>query len=319
MGALALVTTLTAGLVGDLAVADAAVAPCGSLAASYSRSAPPAYSHVVVLMEENWSYNSFAASTAAPFLTQLSRSCGNETNFHAATHTSQPNYMAATSGIASGVGAQVGNANVFQQLQSAGKTWRSYEESMPATCSGANNGLYKPGHNPAYFYTDLRSPLNTCAQYDVPLAPALSAAIATDSLPAFSWITPNLCHDWHWSDACTGPSSGRVTAGDTWLSTLIPQLTALPSYRAGSTLIVVTFDEGQGGVSGVDCTNPVYYPTHPDCRIPTVVVSPYLTPGTTDGTDLNLYSLLATTEDVLRLPRLGRAVDQRSMRATMPF
>ncbi|MGZ4646318.1 MAG: hypothetical protein ACXVYC_08410, partial [Blastococcus sp.] len=71
VGLLAVVTMLTAGLVTHLPVADAAVAPCGSLAANYSRSAPPAYSHVVVLMEENWSYNSFAASTAAPFLTQL--------------------------------------------------------------------------------------------------------------------------------------------------------------------------------------------------------------------------------------------------------
>jgi hypothetical protein len=50
-----------------------------------------------------------------------------------------------------------------------------------------------------------------------------------------------------------------------------------------------------------------------------VVVSPYIAPRTTDGTDLNLYSLLGTTEDILGVPRLARAVGQRSMRATMPF
>ncbi|MGZ4607328.1 MAG: alkaline phosphatase family protein [Oryzihumus sp.] len=293
--------------------------PCGSLSGSFDPANPPQYDHVVVLMEENWSYQSFATSTAAPFLTQLSLSCGNETNFHAATHTSQPNYMAATSGIASAVGAQVANANLFEQLQSIGKTWRSYEESMPANCSGSSVAPYKPGHNPAYYYTDLLSPLNTCVQNDLPLDAVLPAAIATDSLPAFSWITPNLCHDWHWSTACTGASSERVSAGDAWLSNLIPQLTAMPSYQAGRTLIVVTFDEGEGGVSGVDCTDPAYYVSHPDCQIPTVVVSPYIAPGTTDATDLNLYSLLGTTEDILGVPRLGRAVGQPSMRATMPF
>ena len=73
------------------------------------------------------------------------------------------------------------------------------------------------------------------------------------------------------------------------------------------------------GTAGADCTSPAYYSRHPDCQIPTVVVSPYVTPGTVDGTDLNLYSLLATTQDALGLPRLGRAVGQASMRATMRF
>jgi phospholipase C len=226
--------------------------------------------------------------------------------------------MAATSGIASGVGAHVANDNVFHQVQGTARTWRSYEESMSGPCSGSGTS-YKPGHNPALFYTDLRSPVNTCALDDLPLTPALSADIAADTLPTYSWITPNLCHDFHWGTTCGSTTSARFAAGDAWLANLLPKLAAMPSYLSGRTLIVVTFDEGRGGTAGVDCTKPSYYVNHPDCQIPTVVVSPYIVQGTADASDLNLYSLLGTTEDVLGVGRLGRAVSQPSMRDTMPF
>ena len=292
--------------------------PCGSLSGSFDPSHPPAYQHVIVLMEENWDYRDFVTSTQTPFLTGLAHNCGNEADFHAATHSSEPNYMAATSGIASAIGAHVANDNVFHQVQSAGASWRSYEESMSGPCASTGTE-YKPGHNPAFYYTDLRSPVNTCALDDLPLTPALAADIAADTLPAYAWITPNLCDDFHWDSTCGSTTSARFAAGDAWLGKLLPQLTAMPSYQSGKTLIVVTFDEGTGGTAGVDCTDPSYYPSHPDCQIPTVVVSPYLQPGTSDANDQNLYSLLGTTEDILGVPRLGRAVGQPSMRTTMPF
>jgi hypothetical protein len=293
--------------------------PCGALASSYSSAALPQYEHVVVLMEENWSYAGLMASTEAPFLYQLNANCGSETNFHAATHPSQPNYMAATSGTASGVGVKTSADNVFQQVQAAGRTWKGYAESMSTPCQGSSTATYKPGHNPAVFYTDLRQPANTCLANDVPLEGTLALDIANDSLPAYSWITPNECHIFYWVTSCSTPRSQLTRVGDAWLADLLPRLTATPSYQAGKTLILITYDEGGIGTSGVDCTDPAYYPAHPDCQVPTVVVSPYLTRGTTDGTDLNLYSLLATTQDVLGLPRLGRAVGQASMRTTMPF
>lgn len=294
--------------------------PCGALTRQYNAASPPQYAHVVVIMEENWSYSHFVASTAAPYLKGLASGCGNEANFHAATHPSQPNYMAATSGIASGVGATVANPDIFSQLQSRGQTWKAYEESMPVNCSTSSASPYKPGHNPAVFYTDLRSP-NGCALNDVPLAPALSNDIAKDTLPTYSWITPNLCNDWHWQTGCPEASSARVAAGDAWLAGLIPQLTAMQSYQNGDTVIIITFDEGEGGTNGVNCADPAYYPTHPDCQIPTVVISPYIAAGSVDPTDQSLYSLLGTTEDILGVGRLGRAADTytQSMRPGLRF
>ena len=73
------------------------------------------------------------------------------------------------------------------------------------------------------------------------------------------------------------------------------------------------------GWDDIDCAAPTYYVTHPDCQIPTVVVSPYIQPGATDTADHNLYALLATTEDMLGLKRLGRAVGQHSLRPGLHF
>jgi hypothetical protein len=289
--------------------------PCGLL--TYDPENPPVYDSVVVLMEENWSYADFAASTQSPYLTGLAAECGNETNFHAVTHPSQPNYMAATSGVASKVGVTVANDNVFHQLQDAGLSWRSYQESMTGTCMAGSKGTYKPGHNPAVYYSDLRSPTNTCALWDVPLSPALDDDIAGDDLPAYAWVTPNLCHDFHWQSGCGFAAAQATAQGDAWLESFLPRLTALPSYQAGHVLIVVTFDEGREdtNTTGVDCTAPEYYGGHPDCQIPTVVISPYIAAGgQSDPTDLNLYSLLRTTEDNFGLPYLGRAATASSMR-----
>jgi hypothetical protein len=192
---------------------------------------------------------------------------------------------------------------------------------MPQACSGASTTLYKAGHNPAYWYDDLRTPSNTCRQNDVPLAPALNNDIAADRLPAYSWIVPNKCHIFYWSSGCPGTRAGRIGVGDQWLAGMLPRLLAMPSYQAGRTLILITFDEGRETTQTrrVDCTDPAYYSGHPDCQIPTVVVSPYIVPGTTDGRDLNLYGLLGTVQDILGLPRLGRAVGQPSLRSGLRF
>lgn len=294
--------------------ADAATAgPCGTLTGT------PAYEHVVVIMDENVSYNQLKKSPQASYLHSLAAQCGSELFMHAATHPSQTNYMAMTSGVASGLGIHTANDNVFHQAQVHGDTWKVYGEDMPRTC--ANTKVpYKTGHNPAFWYTDLQTPTNTCALYDVPMKPALDNDIANDSLPKFAWITPNICNDMHGLASCPMPNSQRIGAGDTWLSTMIPRLTAMPSYQAGQTLIVMTWDEGNGGeVSGSDCTDPLVYSSQTSCQIPTIIVSPYVTTGATDATDHNLYGLLGDVQDILGYPRLGRAVGASSLRPGLGF
>lgn len=299
--------------------AHAATAPCGSLASAYKPLSPPKYQHLVVIMDENLSYAQWKSSTQASYTHSLAAACGSETFFHGATHPSQPNYMAATSGIASKVGATTAANNIFHQAEAAGNSWKSYEESMKANCAGSA-GFYKTGHNPAYWYNDLRSPDTGCVSNDLPLSPAMKHDITSDSFPTFSWITPNLCNDMHWLTGCPAPQASRVATGDAWLNNLIPQLTALASYQSGSTLIVLTWDEGSETLTnGVNCTQAAVYTKDPSCQVPAIVVSPYIVPGTTDATDHNVYGLLGTMQDILGYPRLNGAAGQSSLRGGLRF
>ena len=46
---------------------------------------------------ENHGYGQVIGSSSAPFENQLAAQCGLATNYHAVTHPSLPNYIAATS------------------------------------------------------------------------------------------------------------------------------------------------------------------------------------------------------------------------------
>jgi phosphatidylinositol-3-phosphatase len=151
--------------------------PCGQLAGP-----PLTYSHVVVIMEENLSYPDAIGNTDAPYLNVLASDCALATNFHNETHPSQPNYMAATSGYATGVGVHSSNPSIYQQV--AG--WNDLEESMGGNC-GVKATHYKHGHDPAYWYTPIAS---TCNVGDVPMT-ALDAGATDLPTTPFTWITPN--------------------------------------------------------------------------------------------------------------------------------
>jgi phosphatidylinositol-3-phosphatase len=273
-------------------------APCGRAAA---RSV--SYSHVIWLWMENHSYEDIVGSSSAPYLNSLARACGLATNYHNITHPSLPNYIAATSGL----GGQAlqpfqGDCNpsascstdamsIFAQVPS----WRAYEESMPAACDRQDSGDYAARHNPPLYYTSLAG----CQQRDLPLT-TLSSDLTTDSLPAYSFITPNLCHDTH---------DCPVSAGDQWLASEVPQILDSRAYRAGHTVLFITWDEGKGG-SASDCaTNEIDV----GCHVATLIVSPSTPAGQRSGELFNHYSLLRTTEDLLGLSPLDQAAGASSM------
>ncbi len=252
------------------------------------------YTHVVWIWMENKPYSSVIGNRSAPYENALARQCGLATDYHGITHPSLPNYLAATGGSTFGVHDDSGpsshpiNADsIFGQLDRAGLAWRSYEESMPTNCATSANSPYAVKHNPAAYFTRLRA---SCEAHDVPLAGNLDRDIAAGSLPSFSFVTPNLCSDTH---DCS------VHTGDTWLATWIPKILGGPNYRAGNTLVVLTWDEGVGSGN----------------QIPTIVVAPSVRSGTTVGVRLDHYALLRGTEDVLGLSHLGAAASAPSLAA----
>jgi hypothetical protein len=235
---------------------------------------------------ENQAYSRVIGAHDAPYLNALAASCGLATRFSAEAHPSLPNYLAMTSGSTHGVadddgpGAHpVAGPSIFSQL---GSRWRALDESMPRACALANAGHYAVRHNPAAYYTGVR---RRCARQDLPLRGVRAATTAP-----FTLVTPNLCDDMH---------SCPVRAGDRWLAGWLPRLLRTPQYRSGSTVVFVTWDEDDGAA---------------DQHIPTLVVSRHTARGTRSATPFDHYSLLASTEQILGLPKLGAAGGATSMR-----
>jgi hypothetical protein len=305
LGSLVLAGVITLVPFSAGSAAATVIDPCGQLAGP-----PPTYSHVVVIMEENLSYQDAIGNTDAPYLNMLASDCALATNFHNETHPSQPNYMAATSGYATGVGAYSSNPSIYQQV--AG--WNDLEESMGGNC-GLKAPLYKHGHDPAYWYTPIAS---ACTANDIPMTASDAGATQLPTTP-FTWITPNQCHNHHWKTGCTEPSTSAAftQAMDTWLSGTIQAIQATPDYQAGNTLIFVTFDEGQGGTHGENCADPLN--SDPSCHVVTVAVAAGVHP-TTDSTFYTHYSLLRSAEEALGITTyLGNAATANDMRPGMGF
>jgi len=285
--------------------------PCGTMSLGSVR-----YQHVIWIWMENRSFSDIIGSPEAPYLNTLATECGLATNYHNLTHPSLPNYVGATSGLPLSSLSQFLSdcspsrscstraASIFGQ----GETWKAYEESMPKDCDKKNAGEYAVRHDPPPYFSKLSfcKPKRTVrhgptVSYDVPYT-QLSADMAADTLPAFSFVTPNLIDDMH---------DGTVADGDSWLAANLPTILNSLEYVAGHVAVFITWDEGEPEVNvGENC---VAEPTGPGCLVPTIVVSPSTPVGTTSATFYDHYSLLRTTEELLGLPLLGQAAAAASL------
>ncbi len=194
---------------------------------SASRAGP---APVVLILMENHSYPQIAGSSSAPYLNAFAHRGTLFTDMNAVSHPSLPNYLAITSGSTLGCTSDAcpprsfRAKNIFEQLGGRGRTWRSWEESMPGRCVLYDASPYAVRHNPAAYYRDLFP--NGCPRNDDPYPGTLPPR-----LPDLTFVTPNLCHDMH---DCS------VATGDRWLRNHVPHL------LARGAIVVITFDEGEG-------------------------------------------------------------------------
>jgi phospholipase C len=288
------------GLVGAVSAQPAAAAtgPCGTLTTA------PHYTHVIWIWEENHSYSSIIGSSSAPYINSVAKECGLATNYHSLSHPSLPNYVGATSGLAvsslskfdsdcnPSSSCSTSAASVFGQ----GESWKAYEETMPSNCDKSNSGNYAVRHNPPPYFTSL----TTCSSFDVPYT-KLASDLSAGTLPAFSFVTPNVQDDMH---------DGSVSKGDTWLSSNLPAILNSSAYTSGTTAVFITWDEGSGGSSGENCSTNT---SDQSCHVATLVISPSTKAGSTSGTFYNHYGLLGTAEQLLGLPLLGQAASAATL------
>ncbi len=202
---------------------------------------------------------------------------------------------------------------------------------------GARKGdQYAARHNPfVYFHSLLDG--GACALNVGPLARLEADLRSVATTPRFVFISPNLCNDGHDAPCKDGAPGGLVSA-DEFLKTWVKRIMASPAYRKDG-LLIVTFDEGDGESSklpdgrtkdvfeGASCCAQQPGPnigTFPSTesddkymvemhgfggdRTGTVLVSPFLLPGSMSATPFNHYSLLKTLADLYGAkPYLGYA------------
>jgi phospholipase C len=246
---------------------------------------------------ENHRYSDVIGSAAAPYTTSLSLECGSATHYAIVGSPSLPNYIGATFGDTFGISDDAPPSshdlsadNLFRQVRAAGGSAKSYEESMPQNCALSSSGNYAVKHNPEA-YANGPGDRAACQRDNVPLGTTSGgnflSDLQNDTLPSFSFITPNLCNDTH---DCS------VATGDGWLKGWVPKILQSTAYRAGRTALVIMYDE--------------YTP------IPNVFITPSTVPGTIATQGFDHYSLLRTTEEMLGIGSfLGRAQGAASMRS----
>jgi phosphatidylinositol-3-phosphatase len=273
-------------------------APCGTLPSGSVH-----YTHVLWIWMENHSEEEIIGSGEAPYINSLASACGLASNYHNVSHPSLPNYIAATSGLGLAALARFDSdcnpkrkcstpaPSIFAQAAS----WRAYEESMPKNCDRRNKRSYAVRHDPPPYYTSLGG----CAGSDVSYT-QLASDLSQGTLPAFSFVTPNLIDDMH---------DGSIAQGDSWLSANLPAILHSSAYVAGNVALFVTWDEGEGGSSNECAANT----TDIGCHVATIVVSPSTAAGTNSSALFNHYSLLRTTEQLLGVAALGEAASAPSM------
>ena len=228
----------------------------------------PRIGHVFLLVEENQDYSSVIGSPAMPYLNSLATKYGLATQYFADAHPSIPNYFMLTTGqpvtFDDTSTTTVTDDNLVRELIAAGKTWKSYAQSLPAVgYAGGDAYPYLERHNPFSYFSDVRTS-SAQLQNLVPFTQLATDLASTGQLPNFGFIVPDAQHDAHDCPDGTQNCANEVklSVADSWLQTNIAPLIASPAFQQDG-LLVIVFDEG----AQIDIT-------HGGGQVPMILISP---------------------------------------------
>jgi acid phosphatase len=130
--------------------------------------------------------------------------------------------------------------HLVNYLGRVGKSWKSYQENITASCGITSSGEYAAKHNPFVFFQDVvgsySSPSASCLSHIVDYS-NLATDLASGNLADFIEITPNLCDDGH---DCSNPSVETFLQSST-IQSVITYVTN-PSHHA---IFVIDWDESE--------------------------------------------------------------------------
>ncbi|HEX2321446.1 MAG TPA: alkaline phosphatase family protein [Streptosporangiaceae bacterium] len=284
----------------------------------------PSFGHVFLIIGENTTY-SHLTTTNAPYLMDSVRPhAAWLSNYYAATHWSQANYVALVTGQFTrceqqdyGIACHQNIDNLYHQLDQAKLTWKVWLEAGKAKCdtgSGGSctsdtpcplTGFYTTGNPPILFDNiegpggvwSATTPSQECLANDVPAGTdndgmvTFNDALASGDVARFNMVIPNGCDD---GEANCKPVNNRYTQFDNFLAREVPQIESSPAFDNNS-VIIITYDEDERA-GGLAAKNGLGSGGHVVCAI----ISPMAVPGSYDQKYYH-YSVLRTVEDGFRL------------------
>jgi acid phosphatase len=264
---------------------------CQPLSVTHAKRASSFSGSVFTIVMENHSYADIIGSQDAPFINQLAMQNAVAKGYHDSfVHPSEPNYIWLVAGENFGIlnDNDPGPANhiaatshLADQLENAGLTWKSYQESMGGSCGLVSVGEYAAKHDPFVYFDDLNGWNGSvmkgsarCQDHVVDFA-QFEVDLDAGQLPDYVFITPNLLDDMH---------NGSVAAGDAWLARVVPKILGSDAFNRGGVLFLL-WDEGGGLPPGDDP--------------PFIAISPYARRGFVSTTPYDSSSYLKTVQLML--------------------
>jgi phospholipase C len=257
---------------------------------------PPGWGGTVfTIVMENHSRHDILGNHHAPYINRLAKKNAVALGYHDPyVHPSEANYLWMVSGQNFGVlddGDPESHhldstSHIADQLEAAGLTWKTYQESMGHPCGRVSHGRYAAKHDPFVFFTDVNGwdgsvfqRSQRCIDHVVDYS-QLDTDIANNQLPRYVFITPNLDHDMH---------DGSIYEGDAWLTRELPKILATSAYQNGGAIFLL-WDEGSG------------LPASDDPLL--MLISPNAKAGLRSRVDYDTSSYLKTVQGLLGLPAL---------------
>ena len=250
----------------------------------------PSSHHVVLLMEENQSYDTVVGQTSVwPNLNNLIADGALPTNYYADSHPSIGNYLMLTTGqtlTTNDNSTTVWNVDSIARRMLAAKVpFRIYAEGITPAYVGDNTGLYLVRHDPFALLSDIADNTTVANEVIWPFS-QFAKDLASGTLPEFSYIVPDVSDDAH---------NGTPQQADTWLqSNVVLPLSKQSAFQAGGDgLLIVDFDEAEDSDT-----------THGGGHVSPVLWGPIVKRGyrQASSTVYQHQSMLRTMMDALGLP-----------------
>ena len=269
------------------------------------------YDHIVIVIEENKSYDQVIGNDVAPYINSIVKESANFTQMYGEEHESQGNYFWLLSGDNQGVGYgdvipnKSNNknypftaSNMAEQLIKNGYTFKGYSESLPSIGDTINKaGNYVRKHVPWISFSNIPNGTDEMNSSNLQFA-----QFPTDfnKLPTVCFVIPNLVNDMH------DPADPYVSVknGDEWLKENINNY--LNWAKDHNSLLIITFDENDDISKYRGLTDPASSDHDIRNRIPTLIAGANIIPGDySEGKGITHINILRTIEAMYNLSRSG--------------